>query len=160
MFYQNSAIRSYIIFVPDEISFSSLPIVLSEGSGLDKFVNYDNIPENTLSKPSMNGKIVRTKKNYVFSGTLYFHPENIALVNLRVFANKHQNKNITTKGTLYYLNIPTMTQSLFFDCVFTQIPAPPSINKDGLGDIEVKFTSKPPQTLTLGGILSFALAFI
>ena len=154
LFLQDSTKDAIITYTND---FLAAPIII-QASGENDIVTFDNNSEviDTTVRKTADGAILATVKPVLITGHLtqqWLSPARLAIANIQ---NTKQKTSLVIPGTLnivspsgaWNVNLPTF--------VFTGIPSGPTLNADGVQEVQVSFTCDIPTNTILGSVLSTA----
>jgi hypothetical protein len=122
---------------------SPLPILLSAGVGIDKFIEIEKSEPNVVNMPSMNQQVIPLVKQVIGNGMMTFSPGSSALVPLRNISFYQTNNLRRVKGILLVFNLNSLLLNEYKDVVWTT-PYVGSSRGTMLSDIEMRFQFVPP----------------
>lgn len=149
MFLNNTSADSIAFWTPEGNTRFLLPIVVSQGSGIDSFMTIDTVPLNTVVRQSLNRKQYSYTRPTIISGNVNFHVQSASLSAIREVTEYQQRTGVTVTGTLIIINILAAQFDKYSNFVWTSPYSSPNRGKV-MSDVSMMFSSSPPTAVSLG----------
>ena len=143
---------SIALFMPKVNPNFLVPIVLSTGTGVERFLNFDPT-QNVIVKQSINRNMYSYTTPTILTGTATFHPASNALTDLREILAYQATTGLTLKGTLTILNFQAMTFDKYTGFVWTSPFIGASRNRV-MEDLDFSFACNPATEISLAFVTS------
>jgi len=142
---------SIAIWTPNSVF--TLPIILSQGVGIDTFIQLDPPPISTVVKQCINRKIFSYTRATMVTGTMFFHPQSLALSALRNVTETVARTGRAISGTLLIFNIQAGQFDKYTNLEWTS-PYCGSSRSKVLEDVPMLFASSVPTAINIGIVTS------
>ncbi len=154
-FYQRTSFNSIAIWQPIGNPQFILPITLSEGTGVENFINLDSPPNNVISKQYINGTIGQWIKPIRISGNITLNIQSTALIALQKVLSYQSSKRVPVYGTLIIASVGTRTLTTFNKCLWVSPFVGANYNKTA-SDVIQNFEANVPTFISFNSIATLA----
>jgi hypothetical protein len=144
MFLQRTSSTTIALWTANESLDFPVPIVLSTGTGTEKFFNIDTPPVNVIRKQSLNGKIINYTRPVLVSGSVTLHPQSNALVSLRKVLKSQETNRTIVPGTALVINLSTLIVTVYPNFAWNAPYSTSNRNKT-MEDVSLTYTCSPPN---------------
>lgn len=154
-----TALDTVAVFVPNNLSLSQTPLVLSTGTGVDNFISFETPKDYINVDITMNGELIESVSNVKINGTMTFHPQSTSLIGIREIQEAQIKSKQSIPGTLSITNPSSLIQRVYRNFRFTNVITGANTGRS-LDMVSVRFTCLPPQEISLGGTVAIGGALV
>lgn len=158
MFYLTTSSDTIAVFMPSSNIRFKIPIILSTGAGVERFINFEEAPINTKIGMSLNGKTYKYMIPKRLTGSITLLASSVALIPIRNILEHQQTNNVVINGTMFIINISTQLFDRYDDMSFTGTFTGANRNKT-LDNVTVPFNcDSSVKEISLNGLINYGVA--
>lgn len=153
MFLQKTSYNTIAIWTPSNITGYNKPIILSTGTGIEDFINFDQPPTQIVQRQTLNRNIYSYQKPTLITGNVTFHVASDALSAIKDITLAQQTKGLPISGITTIITIGSATYTKYTNWEWTSSFTGANLNKVA-SDVIMYFSASPPTQISLGSIIS------